>query len=237
MRELAPVRLGAPEDNFADIVDLALMAAQNQERDLDRTMWDLVTGNVKTAEKVITMWTSWHRWRTTLPGGLPGGQVQRPRDRTPRAREGSSGAHRDRHQPGEGDGRPGQEEAVVQAEDGPVREGPAAWTQRDFERLLEVSVLHEPRRLAQRCLGAERRIRGTIHGMKVNATLMTRRQLERIQQILRRLWPCGGSAAPGRRAIARLLRRELWPTTRRLAPTWRRTRRSEGSLTYPIISY
>ena len=105
MRELAPVRLGAPEDNFADIVDLALMAAQNQERDLDRTMWDLVTGNVKTAEKVITMWTSWHRWRTTLPGGLPGGQVQRPRDRTPRAREGAPGAYGDQYQPGEGDGR------------------------------------------------------------------------------------------------------------------------------------
>ena len=30
-------------------------------------------------------------------------------------------------------------------------EGPDAWTQRDFESLLEVSVLHEPWRLAQRC--------------------------------------------------------------------------------------
>ena len=29
-------------------------------------------------------------------------------------------------------------------------EGPAAWTQRDFEGLLEASALVEPRRLAQR---------------------------------------------------------------------------------------
>ena len=57
-------------------------------------------------------------------------------------------------------------------------EGPDAWTQRDFERLLEVSVLHEPRRLAQRCLGAERRIRGTPHGVKLV------RQLARIQKTL-----------------------------------------------------
>ena len=52
--EFAPVRLGAQEDNFSvNIVDLALIAAQNNERDLERTAWDLVTDNVKTAVKVI----------------------------------------------------------------------------------------------------------------------------------------------------------------------------------------
>ena len=55
--DLAPVRLGAQEDNFAvNIVDLALMAAQNEERDLDRTrrtVWNLINGNVETAVKVI----------------------------------------------------------------------------------------------------------------------------------------------------------------------------------------
>ena len=52
--ELAQVRLGEPEDNFAAcIVDLALMAAQNDAPDLDRTVWDMVTSNVKTAVKVI----------------------------------------------------------------------------------------------------------------------------------------------------------------------------------------
>ena len=48
------VRLGAPEDNFAvNTMDLALMAAQNDDRDLNRTVWGLVNGNVKTATKVI----------------------------------------------------------------------------------------------------------------------------------------------------------------------------------------
>ena len=65
-------------------------------------------------------------------------------------------------------------------------EGPAAWTQRDFERLLEVSVLDEPRHLAQRCLGAEHRIRRTRLGVKVRATLV--RQLEWIQDCLRWVW-------------------------------------------------
>ena len=52
--ELAPVRLGEQEDNFAaGIVDLALMAAQNDDPDLDRTVWDMVTSNVKIAVKVI----------------------------------------------------------------------------------------------------------------------------------------------------------------------------------------
>ena len=39
--------------------------------------------------------------------------------------------------------------------------GPGAWTHADFEELLEVTVLHEPRFLTQRCLGAERRIKKT----------------------------------------------------------------------------
>ena len=52
--ELAPVRLSEPEDNFAvGIVDLALLAVQNDAPDLDRTVWDMVTSNVKTAVKVI----------------------------------------------------------------------------------------------------------------------------------------------------------------------------------------
>ena len=52
--ELAPVRLGEPEDNFADsIVELALMAAQNEAPDLDRTVWDMVTSNVKASVRVI----------------------------------------------------------------------------------------------------------------------------------------------------------------------------------------
>ena len=50
--ELAPVRLGEPEDNFAvGIVHLALMAAQNDAPGLDQTVWDMVTSNVKTALK------------------------------------------------------------------------------------------------------------------------------------------------------------------------------------------
>ena len=43
-------------------------------------------------------------------------------------------------------------------------------------------MLHEPRHLAQRCLGVERQIREIRIGVKVRATLM--RQLERIQHIL-----------------------------------------------------
>ena len=69
--ELALVRLGAQEDNFAvNIVDLALMAAQNNERDLERTVLDLVTGNVKTAVKVNNnvdrLESLAPAWRTTL---------------------------------------------------------------------------------------------------------------------------------------------------------------------------
>ena len=63
---------------------------------------------------------------------------------------------------------------------------PGAWTQADFEELLEVAVLQEPRSLTQRCLGAERRIRGTKIRVSVRAALV--RQLERIQHILKRTW-------------------------------------------------
>ena len=52
--ELALVRLSEPEDNLAaGIVDLALLAVQNDAPDLDRTVWGMVTSNVKTAVKVI----------------------------------------------------------------------------------------------------------------------------------------------------------------------------------------
>ena len=95
--------------------------------------------------------------------------------------------------------------------------GPGAWTQADFEELLEVAVLHEPRCLTQRCLGAERRIRGTKKVLGVKATLV--RQLERIQHILWRTW---AERCRKERPIARprplLLRavRAAQPTTRRL---------------------
>ena len=67
------MRLSEPEDNFAaGIVDLALLAVQNDAPDLDRTVWDMVTSNVKTTVKVIhnvesggqSRWRSSSRWRT-----------------------------------------------------------------------------------------------------------------------------------------------------------------------------
>ena len=63
---------------------------------------------------------------------------------------------------------------------------PGAWTKDEFKELLEVAVLHEPRCLTQRCLGGERRIKGTKKPLCVRATLV--RQLERIQHILRWTW-------------------------------------------------
>ena len=50
--DFAPVRLSEQEDNFAvniRVVDLALLAVQQDAPDLDRTVWDMVTSNVKTA--------------------------------------------------------------------------------------------------------------------------------------------------------------------------------------------
>ena len=64
--------------------------------------------------------------------------------------------------------------------------GPGAWTKADFEELMEVAVPHEPRFLTQRCLGAERWIRGTKKTLCVRAALA--RQLEWIQHILLRTW-------------------------------------------------
>ena len=76
--------------------------------------------------------------------------------------------------------------------------GPGAWTHGNFEELLEGAVLHEPRFMAQRCLGAERRIRGTKKVLGVKATLV--RQLERIQHILWRTWAERRRKAAGHRA-------------------------------------
>ena len=107
--------------------------------------------------------------------------------------------------------------------------GPGAWTHANFEELLEVAKLHEPRFMAQRCLGGGRRLRGTKKVLGVGTTLV--RQLERIR---------GRSAAGRLRAIARPwppqpLRGAAQPTTRRLrlllqgeakrpaAPTYRPT--------------
>ena len=70
----------------------------------------------------------------------------------------------------------------------------------NFEELLEVAVLHEPRFMAQRCLGAERRIRKTKKVLGVETTLV--RQLERIQHILRRTWAERRRKAVGHRAAA-----------------------------------
>ena len=50
-KELAPVLLTeaeAPEGNFPiNIVDLALLATQNKELELDKAIWDLISGNVR----------------------------------------------------------------------------------------------------------------------------------------------------------------------------------------------
>ena len=44
------MRLSEPEDSFAvGIVDLAMLAVQQDAPDLDRNVWDMVTSNVKTA--------------------------------------------------------------------------------------------------------------------------------------------------------------------------------------------
>ena len=52
--EFAQVRLSEPEDSFVvGIVDLAMLAVQQDAPDLDRTVWDMVTSNVKSAVKVI----------------------------------------------------------------------------------------------------------------------------------------------------------------------------------------
>ena len=69
--ELAPVQLSEQKDNFAvGMVDLALLAVQQDAPDLDRIVWDMVTSNVKTAVKVIldssTMRRARSSWRTTL---------------------------------------------------------------------------------------------------------------------------------------------------------------------------
>ena len=48
------MRLSEPEDSFVvGIVDLAMLAVQQDAPDLDRTVWDMVTSNVKSAVKVI----------------------------------------------------------------------------------------------------------------------------------------------------------------------------------------
>ena len=56
-KELAPVLLTeaeAPEGNFPiNIVDLALLATQNKELELDKAIWDLISGNVKIAVTVF----------------------------------------------------------------------------------------------------------------------------------------------------------------------------------------
>ena len=83
--EFAPVRLSEPEDNFAaGIVDLALLAVQNDAPDLDRTVWDMVTkqredsgeGNPQCGEMGGVA------GGVLRDGGSPGDQVQRPRGRT-----------------------------------------------------------------------------------------------------------------------------------------------------------
>ena len=44
----------APEGNFPiNIVDLALLATQNKELELDKAIWDLISGNVKIAVTVF----------------------------------------------------------------------------------------------------------------------------------------------------------------------------------------
>ena len=80
--------------------------------------------------------------------------------------------------------------------------GPSAWTKADFEELLEVAVLHEPRFLTQRFLGAERRIRGTkkVLGVGGHVGEAAQPQLEKIQHILRRTWAERRRRAAGHRA-------------------------------------
>ena len=47
-------QLGLSEDNFAiNIVDLALLAIQNDERELDKAIWEMICSNVKNALRVI----------------------------------------------------------------------------------------------------------------------------------------------------------------------------------------
>ena len=77
--------------------------------------------------------------------------------------------------------------------------GPGAWTHRDFENLLEVSALHEPRFMTQRCLGGGRRLKGLNKHLNVGSATLVR-QLERIQQILRRTWAERRRLAAGHRA-------------------------------------
>ena len=98
------MRLAAPENNFAvNIVDLALMAAQNEKSglgDLDRTVWDLINGNLKSQDRGEGCPLSGQAGVAGGPlraGGPPGGQVHRPRDRPPRAREDAQGADGDQH--------------------------------------------------------------------------------------------------------------------------------------------
>ena len=77
--------------------------------------------------------------------------------------------------------------------------GPGAWTHGDFENLLEVASLHEPRFMAQRCLGGGHWLKGTNKYLWVGTTLLVK-QLERIQQILRRTWAERRRMAAGHRA-------------------------------------
>ena len=108
--ELALVRLGAQEDNFAvNIVDLALMAAQNNERDLELTVLDLVTGNVKTAVKVNNNVDRLESLADhfALKDRLEAKSNAHATKLCERAKARLELYH-DQHQPGEGDGRHGQ---------------------------------------------------------------------------------------------------------------------------------
>ena len=77
--------------------------------------------------------------------------------------------------------------------------GRDAWTRADYKELLEVSALHEPRFMTQRFLGGERRLKGLKKHLNVGSATLVR-QVERIQEILRRTWAERRRLAAGHRA-------------------------------------
>ena len=143
---------------WASIVDLALMAAQNDAPDLDQTVWDMVPSNVKAAVRVI---------RNVESGAESLAEFFAMEDRL----EAKSNAHagellkraKARLERITTDPNPAKATVIVDKKRLLYKRAtapPGAWTKADFEELLEVSVLHEPRFLAQRGLSTERRIKG-----------------------------------------------------------------------------
>ena len=154
--ELAPVLLGAPEDNFAvNIVDLALMAAQNEERYLDWTFWNLINGNFKTAVKVNHNVDKLETLgdHFVLEDRLEAKSDAHATDLLERAK-----AHLERMatntNPAKATVDADKRELIHKRKHAPSA-GANAWAQSDYARLLEVSALQEPNRLTQRCLCAD----------------------------------------------------------------------------------